>query len=150
LRDEGVPAPAYAVAVDHAPGGDTGVVYAGTGTGVWRGEYVPAGGADPPDWTWTRLDNGLPEAAVQDLTVERFGDRLLLRAALQSRGVWELELQGPAAPKIYLQSAAFDGRRGASSSAATKFPPANPVVPSSSAGWFESPDVQVRTVPGVV
>jgi hypothetical protein len=150
LRDEGVPAPAYAVAVDHTPGGDPGVVYAGTGTGVWRGEYVPAGGADPPDWTWTRLDNGLPEAAVQDLTVERFGDRLLLRAALQSRGVWELELGGPAAPKTYLQSAAFDGRRGASSAAATQFPTVDLFTPMSSARWFESPDVQVRAVPGTV
>jgi hypothetical protein len=82
--------------------------------------------------------------------VERYGDRLLLRAALQSRGVWELQLLGPAAPRTYLQSTAFDGRRGPASTAATTFPSADPFVTASSRTWFESPDVQVRTIPGVV
>ena len=146
LRDEGVPAPAYAVAVDQSPSGDRGVVYVGTGTGVWRGELVPG---DPPDWTWSRLDVGLPEAAVQDLSIDRYGDRLLLRAAVQSRGVWELELTGPESPKTYLRSAAFDGRRGASSTTPTRFPYSE-VSPSLSTTWFESPDITVRPVPGTV
>ena len=146
LRDEGVPSLAYAVAVDQTPAGDRGIVYAGTGTGVWRGEFIPG---DPPDWEWTRLDLGLPEAAVQDLTLERYGDRLLLRAAIQSRGVWEVQLTGPAAPQTYLQSASFDGRRGPSSTDPTRFPFAQ-VSPSLSTGWFQSPDVSVRPVAGTV
>ena len=40
LREEGVPAPAYAVTVDRTPGGDPNIVYVGTGTGVWRGVFV--------------------------------------------------------------------------------------------------------------
>lgn len=146
LREEGVPAPAYAVAVDHSTGGDQSIVYVGTGTGVWRGEFVPG---DPPHWHWSRLDVGLPEAAVQDLTIDRYGDRLLLRAALQSRGVWELELLGPEAPKTYLRSAAYDGRRGAVSLARTRFPYSD-VTSTLSTSWFESPDVVVRPVPGAV
>lgn len=146
LRDEGVPAPAYAVAVDQNPGGDRSVVYVGTGTGVWRGQFTDG---DPPNWDWTRLDDGLPEAAVQDLAIDRYGDRVLLRAAVQSRGIWEWELAGPAAPRTYLRSATFDGRRGTSPPAVTTFPYTQ-FSPLSTSTWYESPDISVRSVPGQV
>jgi hypothetical protein len=146
LRDEGVPAPAYAVAVDQSPAGDRGVVLVGTGTGVWRGELVLG---DPPDWVWSRLDAGLPEAAVQDLSIDRYGNRLLLRAAVQSRGVWEYELAGPASPRTYLRSVAFDGRRGVPFLPQVEFPSMDFVQPDQDI-WFDSPDVNVRSAPGVV
>jgi hypothetical protein len=145
LRDEGAPSPAYAVAVDHSAGGNRDVVYVGTGRGVWRGEFTAG---DPPDWNWTKLDLGLPEAAVQDLTVERYGDRLLLRAAVQSRGVWELQLSGAASPLTFVRSYGYDGRRSPSSTADTHFP--FTFNRPDSAQWFQSPDVAVRPVPGVV
>ncbi len=146
LRNHGVPSPAYAVAVDQSAGGNRNLVYVGTGRGVWRGEFIPG---TPPRWgNWTKLDLGLPEAAVQDLTLERYGNVLLLRAAVQSRGAWELQLEGPAAPLTYLRSSCYDGRRGQSSTAATVFPDSFNL--DSSARWFQSPDVAVRPVPGVV
>jgi len=113
---------------------------------VWRGEFVDG---DPPDWLWTRLDMGLPEAAVQDLTIEHYGDVVLLRAAVQSRGVWELQLDGPAPPTTYLRSTIYDGRRGASSVAATNYP-SNAFAAPANFIWYSSPDIAVRPVPGVV
>ena len=146
LREEGVPSPAYAVTVDQHATGDKKFVYVGTGVGVWRGEFVDG---DPPDWLWTRLDMGLPEAAVQDLTIEHYGDVVLLRAAVQSRGVWELQLDGPAPPTTYLRSTIYDGRRGASSVAATNYP-SNAFAAPANFIWYSSPDIAVRPVPGVV
>jgi hypothetical protein len=146
LRDEGTPAPAYAVAVDHHPLADLAVVYVGTAVGVWKGELDPA---SPPTWDWEPLTNGLPEAAVQDLDVVHFGDRTLLRAAVQARGVWELEITPGASPtpKTYLRSWTFDGRRGASSTAATTFPQTS-FTPGAPDQWTLSPDVSVRPAPG--
>src|SRR5262245_17732313 len=146
LRDEGVPSPVYAVTVDRTDAVSRDVVYVGTGTGVWRGEFVDG---DPPNWNWTRLDLGLPEAAVQDLIIERYGSLVLLRAALQSRGVWELQLEGPAPPTTYLRSTIYDGRRGASSVATTPFL-TNTFAAAGNFVWYGSPDIAVRPVPGVV
>ena len=146
LREEGTAAPAYAVAVDHDPAGEIGTVYVGTAVGVWKGELDDAG--PPPQWSWTPLTNGLPEAAVQDLTVAHYGDRTLLRAAVQARGVWELELAATTpAPVTYLRSWTFDGRRGASSTAAADFPLVT-FDPGLPADWIRSPDVPVRPAPG--
>jgi len=148
LRDEGTAAPAYAVAVDHDPAGEIGTVYVGTAVGVWKGELDDAG--PPPQWDWTALTDGLPEAAVQDLSVVHYGDRTILRAALQARGVWELELvAGTPAPQTYLRSWTFDGRRGASSTATSDFP--SPVFkPGLPTDWTRSPDVSVRPAPGAM
>jgi hypothetical protein len=134
------------VAVDHDPAGEIGTVYVGTAVGVWKGELDDAG--PPPQWDWTELTNGLPEAAVQDLSVVHYGDRTILRAAVQARGVWELELAaGTPAPHTYLRSWTFDGRRGASSTAAADFP--QPAFdPGSPTDWTRSPDVSVRPAPG--
>ena len=147
LRGEGTPAPAYAVAVDHHPLADLGVVYVGTAVGVWKGELDPG---PPPTWDWEPLTNGLPEAAVQDLDIVHYGDRTLLRAATQARGVWEIEITPGASvtPKTYLRSWTFDGRRGGSSTAATKFPWAHFTLGKPDE-WTQSPDVSVRPAPGV-
>ena len=58
-------AAALAVAVEP---GHIDTVYVGTAIGVFRATITFNG--DTPSWpTWTRLDNGLPDVAVQDLAV---------------------------------------------------------------------------------
>jgi hypothetical protein len=108
---DGVRAPAYSVVVDPA---NTEVVYAGTTVGVWRGERSVVGGA--PQWHWTAFNNGLPEAAVQDLAISTYplpqgGNVRLMRAALQARGVWELQLDVPTSTVTYVRAHHYDTRR---------------------------------------
>ncbi|RZS86834.1 hypothetical protein EV189_2250 [Motilibacter rhizosphaerae] len=103
---------AYAVVVDpdHPE-----VVYVGTALGAYRGRLSFTG--TTPGWTWTLLDDGLPEAPVQDLAIGSWplpqGGRLrLLRAALQARGAWELQLDRPVEQLTYLRVHPWDTRRG--------------------------------------
>jgi hypothetical protein len=110
---DGVRAPVYSIVVDpdHPE-----IVYAGTAVGVWRGVLTPAAGGNPPSWRWTIFSNGLPEAAVQDLTIERWplpqgGTLRLMRAALQARGAWEVDLDAPADPVTYVRAHSYDTRR---------------------------------------
>ena len=107
----GVRAPAYSIVVDPD---DPRIVYVGTTVGVWRGELALI--ALTPTWTWRPYASGLPEAAVQDLEITRWprpagGNLKLLRAAVQSRGVWEVEpgVDTPAA--TYLRVHPYDTRR---------------------------------------
>lgn len=111
LRAGGVRAPAYAVVVDPD---DHSIVYVGTTVGVWRGVLTLTAGT--PSWTWAPFYSGLPEAAVQDLVLDTWprpaGPSLkLLRAALQSRGVWEVEPGADAAPTTFLRVHPYDTRR---------------------------------------
>ncbi|CAN5808703.1 hypothetical protein BH11PSE8_BH11PSE8_22260 [soil metagenome] len=132
----GVVAPAYAVVVDRV---DPTVVYVGTGVGVWRGVFTAAG----PSWDWAPLCNGLPEATVQDLSLHdgtSTGLRLL-RAAVQARGVWELDLATPAVvPQTMLRVHPFDTRRQVPT---TLISPTQP-LPNTALSWHASPDVRVR------
>lgn len=83
-----VPAPVTAIACDPAHPEE---VWVGTTVGVWRGiRTINAGQA--PTWAWETRVNGLPEAAVEDLTIFSHGGLRLLRAAIASRGLWELRL----------------------------------------------------------
>jgi hypothetical protein len=134
-------APALAVVQDPT---DPKLVYAGTSTGVFQGTFTRAVGGDPA-WAWTDYMVGLPEAAVQDLAI--FSDPAvplkLLRAALQARGVWEVDLLGPCDEKSYLRVHGFDMRRRPSTSL---------VDPLKAAGspdlqLFRSPDINVRPAP---
>jgi hypothetical protein len=84
----GVPAPVTAIVCDPAFPDE---VYVGTTVGVWKGVRTQIGDADPA-WTWHKRLNGLPEAAVEDLTIFSDGGLRLLRAAIAARGVWELRL----------------------------------------------------------
>jgi hypothetical protein len=107
--------PGYAGVVDPALATD---VYVGTVTGVWRGRRgagPPASGAVWPH-DWASRVNGLPQSLVQDLHVwhDPAGGPRLLRAATQSRGVWELDLAAPATgepQRTYLRVHAADDRR---------------------------------------
>ncbi len=57
--------------------------------------------------------NGLPQAVVQDLSFFKDGDLRLLRAALQARGVWEVDLSDApkSVGKTYLRFHNLDTRR---------------------------------------
>ncbi len=137
LRNDpnGIKAPAYAVCVDTA---DRNIVYVGTAVGVWKGTFSAG-----PHWTWQVLCNGLPEAAVQDLAIHQdtaSGVRLL-RAAIQARGVWEVDLAHPAlGAHTLLRVHAWDTRRGGVSALVDPTQPA--AAPALS--WVASPDVRVR------
>ena len=103
--------PAYAVVVDPAT---PTTVYVGTVTGVWRGVRSPGTAAH----AWTPLVNGLPQATVQDLSIWTDptgtpGSPRLLRAAIQSRGVWEVDLANPEPRRTYIRVHERDDRRRA-------------------------------------
>jgi hypothetical protein len=108
----GVRAPAYAVVVDPD---DNTIVYVGTSIGVWRGVLTLIAGA--PTWDWAPFNSALPEAVVQDLVITTWprpggGAPLkLLRAVLQSRGVFEVEPDIDVTPTTYLRIHPYDTRR---------------------------------------
>lgn len=102
--------PAYAVIVDPAQTTD---VYVGTVSGVWRG-VRPAPPTTPHGWT--PLVNGLPEALVQDLAMWAdpggAASPRLLRASIQARGVWEVDLSAANEPqRTYIRVHERDDRR---------------------------------------
>lgn len=130
--------PAYSVVVDQVPAPAN--VYVGTVTGAWR----RADGV-PPATAWTAFVNGLPQAAVQDLSIwtsplADAAEPRLLRAAVQARGVWEVDLAHDEPRRTYLRVHPRDDRR--------RFPTPmrNPRRGPTSAEEtaFESPDVVVR------
>lgn len=110
----GTRSPAYSVVVDPAT---PTTVYAGTTVGVFRGTLTPPAGGNPPSWVWALFANGLPEAAVQDLSIAVYprpggGAPLrLLRAALQARGLWEVDLDAPGPQQTYLRVHPYDTRQ---------------------------------------
>jgi hypothetical protein len=106
-----VTAPALGVVVDPD---DRSTVYVGTSVGVVKGTLTIGGTAGAPTygWAWEQFVNGLPEAAVQDLSIRSYGTSRLLRVALQSRGVWETDVANATAnPLTYLRLYLTDTRR---------------------------------------
>ena len=83
--------PVLSIAVDPT---NSDIVYVGTSVGVVRGvlTFTLVSGVQEPHWDWQPFDIGLPEAAVNDLAIYQSGSVKLLRAALQARGVWEVDL----------------------------------------------------------
>jgi hypothetical protein len=135
-------APCFAVVVDPD---DATTVYAGTAVGVWKGALSFTG--DQPQWAWSIFSNGLPDAIVQDLSFFRDGPLKLLRAAMQARGVWEVDLSAiPGSPRrTYLRAHPFDTRR--------RFPtdmtdPDSGSTPPKTFPYHESPDIRLRPAPG--
>jgi hypothetical protein len=139
-------AAALAVAVEP---GHPDVVYVGTAIGVFRATLTFDG--DKPTWPdWTRLDNGLPDVAVQDLAIFSNGPIRLLRAATQARGVWELDLAGPVTDRTYVRVHNYDSRRTLPSSLVAPFEPkiADPADATKQIDttyrWHASPDLRVH------
>jgi hypothetical protein len=141
-----VTAPALGVVVDPD---DKNIVYVGTSVGVVKG-VLTIGAGPTYSWAWQQHMNGLPEAAVQDLSIHRFPKVAtagvptvkLLRAALQARGVWETDLGNvSSSPLTYLRLYPTDTRR--------RLP--TPLSGDTTSGetapphWDESPDIVVDT-----
>ena len=136
LRNDpnGITAPAYAVAVDPL---DRNTVYVGTAVGVWRGTFNGVAGP----WVWQGLNNGLPEASVEDLSLYRSAGVRLLRVAMHARGVWELDLATPAvAARTILRVHSYDTRRDP----ITALTDPNRALPNTGLLWHASPDLRVR------
>jgi len=104
----GSKAPVFAVIVDPDKPEH---VYVGNSSGVWRGTFSLTGAT--PSWHWEGLLNGLPQAVIQDLSIYHQGSVKLLRAALQSRGVWELDISDTpgSVGNTYLRTTDLDTRR---------------------------------------
>ena len=105
------------------------------------------GGDGSPSWSWEIFSNGLPDAIVQDLAFFQDGDLKLLRAALQARGVWEVDLSAvPSSPRrVYLRCHPYDTRR--------RFPtdmtnPTSTRTPPQEYLYHQSPDIRLRPAPG--
>ena len=101
--------PAYSVIVDPA---NVNNVYVGTATAVWTATK----GVGNLHGAWLPFVNGLPESTVQDLHIwtdpaAGAGSPRLLRAALQSRGVWEVNLAAAEPSRTYLRVHERDDRR---------------------------------------
>jgi len=131
--------PAFAVVVDPTSAAD---VYVGTVTGVW---HATRDVGNVHNWDPTPMVNGLPEATVQDLTIwhdpaDATAPRLL-RAAIQSRGVWEVDLAAAnEAQRTYARVHDHDDRRRFPTPMAN--PRRRPTAPS--VAVHASPDVVVR------
>lgn len=130
--------PAFAVVLDPA---DQNIVFVGTATGVWRGHRTSNLGVHD----WAPFVNGLPQAAVQDLhawvdPAGGAGSPRLLRAGVQSRGVWEVDLAADAWRSTWIRSQPFDDRR------LPLAPGVDPLAtpPAAAASFTESPDIVVR------
>ena len=132
--------PAYSVAVDP---GKTTEVYVGTATGVWHGSRTNLTGGH----TWAAMVDGLPEAEVQDLDIwvdptvaaPVAATARLLRAGVQARGVWEVDLAADARRVTWIRASAHDNRRipqRAGADVMTNPPPADRLD--------ASPDIVVR------
>lgn len=141
-RTSRVTAPALGVVVDLD---DRTRVYVATSVGVVRGILtigVDAAGNPTYVWAWEQFMNGLPEAAVQDLSIHRSGTVRLLRAALQSRGIWETDLANVVtAPLTYLRLYPTDTRRRLPTPLSGPTVAGEPHPPR----WDGSPDILLDT-----
>jgi photosystem II stability/assembly factor-like uncharacterized protein len=115
------------------------VAYIGLDTGVLR-----ATGATTSTPQWELFSNGLPNALVKELTLH--SQSRLLRAATQSRGMWEIDLDNnPAkAPALYISQNAVDTglARPTASNIDDPF-----LTPGSSLFWWQSPDIKADYSP---
>jgi len=122
-----VDVPTHAVTVDPDNPND---VYVGTDVGVWKGTRSGT------SWTWTPFSQGLPEAAITDLTVHS-GTRKL-RAATHGRGVWEIALQPAGSSSSSGASSSSSGGSSSSSDSSSSGGSSSSSDSSSSSGGSSS------------
>jgi hypothetical protein len=141
--------PAYSAVVDPVTPLE---VYVGTVTGVWHG--VRTAGTTTVTWAPTPFVNGLPQAAVQDLRIHYDPvnpSPRLLRAAIQARGVWEVDISAAEPVRTYLRVHASDDRRRLPTSLVDPRQPVPPApAPAPVLSAVASPDVTVRPRSGAV
>jgi photosystem II stability/assembly factor-like uncharacterized protein len=110
-------------------------LFAGTDVGVFRTNNAGS--------SWAAFGTGLPNVLVKDVLLHP--KARLLRAGTQARGVWEIALDAPTMPDvwIYLRDHVADtGRRIPS---AVDLP--NPFEKGTNLFWWQSPDVKVDASP---
>ncbi len=120
--------PANAIALDPA---NPNTVYLAADVGVYRS---PDSGA-----SWSAFSNLLPNALVKDLLFHQASR--LLRAATQSRGVWEIAVDAATMPdvEIYLRDSVVDtGRLSPSPSSVN-----DPFNLGSITHWYQCTDIKV-------
>ncbi len=115
-------------------------VYVGTTVGVWHGVRTLG---PPPTWLWRALVNGLPEAAVEDLSLFDNDGLRLLRAAIAARGVWELRLDAAVVDLTYLRAHGDDLRYRVRAIEKQR-------DETTDRSWHGSPDVRPRVTPVAV
>lgn len=111
--------------------GNTDVVYIAADVGVYRSANAGA--------TWAAFSNLLPNALVKDLVFHE--SSRLLRAATQSRGVWEIAVDQATMPdvEVYVRDSVVDtGRRTPSPSGVP-----DPFNLGAVTHWWQSTDVKV-------
>jgi photosystem II stability/assembly factor-like uncharacterized protein len=115
--------------------------YVGMDVGVWRTTDAGA--------TWTSFSELLPNALVKDLVFHQ--PSRLLRAATQSRGVWERSVDAGTMPdvEVYLRDSSVDtGRLSPSPSGVP-----DPFSAGSTTHWWQCTDIKVDSpgyqVPGL-
>lgn len=132
-RDGGLPSiPINAIEVDPT---SPDTVFAAADVGVHRS----LDGGD----SWAPFADGLPNALVKDLLFH--APSRLLRAATQSRGVWEVAVDQATQPdvELFLRDSVVDtGRRTPSPSGV-----ADPFVKGEIANWWHCPDIKVDAGP---
>ena len=136
----GVPAPVNAIVCDPLSPTE---VWVGTTVGVWHGIRTDHG-TSAPTWDWGKLLNGLPEAAVEDLVLFRDGTLVILRAAIASRGIWELRLDVADVQERTYMRAHEDDLRHRDRAVETQRDTTTP------RSWHGSPDVRPRLAPALV
>jgi photosystem II stability/assembly factor-like uncharacterized protein len=120
--------PANTVCIDPA---NPDTVWVAMDVGVYQS--TDAGG------TWAAFSNHLPNALVKDLVFH--APSRLLRAATQSRGVWEIAVDGATMPdvEVYLRDSVVDtGRQSPSPSGVS-----NPFISGAITHWYECTDIKV-------
>lgn len=148
LREELVPNdPALSVCLD--PGNPLRV-FVGTLGGLWVGNRTVSDTGEV-DYGWETFMNGLPVTCVSDVRAWRtpgvpadeIAPLTLLRAATQSRGVWEVDLTAEEPSRTWLRVHATDDRR------VLPTPMTDPrVAPTARLHEaYASPDVIIRPAP---
>jgi len=141
---------------------DPMIVYVGTTIGVMKG-VRSVDGDGLSTWAWSSFALGLPERAVQDLSLFNnapsdaaplVGSQRLLRAVLPASGIWEIDLDQPLIPRTFVRVHERDTARGAIASLDVPRDETGYRVITDSGtstfAWSASPDIVVQPAPGTL
>ncbi|MFY9588527.1 MAG: hypothetical protein WAT66_13835, partial [Actinomycetota bacterium] len=114
---------------------NTSVVWVAADVGVYRSSDAGA--------TWAAYNNLLPNALAKDLVF--VPAQRLLRVAMQSRGVWEIDVDNPSMQdtEIYLRDSTVDTGRQLPSPSGVP----DPFAPGFNTHWWQCTDIKVDSPP---